>query len=303
LCINEARFGLLTDYFGGRQDLQKRTVRVLHNLSFVEDPTRVFRAVRFEQRLGFLIAPHTESLIRSAVRMNLLEKVGGQRLFNELVLILKEREPAGAIARMATLGLLPSIHPNLKLVPETARVIQGAGQVLTWFHLLYLKDRCEQWQVYLLALCHGLRHEEFEELCHRLSIPGRMTGRVFGQRRHALGMLDALQRRIRRGSGIRNSEIYGWFHGLSLEMLLYIAAAAQEEVKRYVSLYLTHLRQIKCRLDGETLKAMGLQPGPDFSRIMLRLLTARLDGIISSDDEERALASELITSKSQTTVL
>jgi tRNA nucleotidyltransferase (CCA-adding enzyme) len=130
-----------------------------------------------------------------------------------------------------------------------------------------------------------------------------MTGRVFGQRRHALGMLDALQRRIRRGSGIRNSEIYGWFHGLSLEMLLYIAAAAQEEVKRYVSLYLTQLRQIKCRLDGETLKAMGLQPGPDFSRIMLRLLTARLDGIISSDDEERALASELITSKSQTTVL
>jgi tRNA nucleotidyltransferase (CCA-adding enzyme) len=303
LCINEARFGLLTDYFGGRQDLQKRTVRVLHNLSFVEDPTRVFRAVRFEQRLGFPIAAHTESLIRSAVRMNLLDKVGGQRLFNELMLILKEKEPAGAIGRMAALGLLPFIHPNLKLTPETSRVIQGTGQVLTWFHLLYLDDPCQQWQVYLLSLCHGLRNEEFEELSRRLMIPGRITGRVFGRRRHALGMLDALQHRIRRGSVVRNSEIYGWFHGLPLELLLYIAAAAQEVVRRYISLYLTRLRRTRCGLDGEALKAMGLLPGPDFSRIRDQLLDARLDGIVSSDQEERALAVELISSKNRTTVL
>jgi tRNA nucleotidyltransferase (CCA-adding enzyme) len=302
LCINGDRFGLLTDYFGGRQDIQKRTVRVLHNLSFVEDPTRVFRAIRFEQRLGFPIASHTESLIRSAVRMNLLEKVGGQRLFNELVLILEEREPAAAIGRMAALGLLPSIHPALRYSPDTVRVVEGAARVLTWFHLLYLEDRCQQWQVYLLALCHGLRNEEFEELAGRLMIPGRMTGRVFGQRRHALGMLDALQRRIRRGPEIRNSEIYEWFKGLPLEMLLYIAAAAQEEVKRYVSLYLTRLRQVQCSLGGDTLKGMGLAPGPDYRTIMDRLLAARLDGTVSSDDEERALLSELIASKNRTTV-
>jgi tRNA nucleotidyltransferase (CCA-adding enzyme) len=302
LCLNGDRFGLLTDYFGGRQDIQKRTVRVLHNLSFVEDPTRVFRAIRFEQRLGFPIASHTESLIRSAVRMKLLEKVGGQRLFNELVLILEEREPAAAIGRMAALGLLPSIHPSLRYAPDTVRVVEGAARVLTWFHLLYLEDRCRQWQVYLLALCHGLRNEEFEERARRLMIPGRMTGKVFGQRRHALGMLDALQRRIRRGPEIRNSEIYEWFRGLPLEMLLYVAAAAQEEVKRYVSLYLTRLRQVQCGLDGETLKGLGLAPGPDFRSIMDRLLAARLDGEVLTDEEERGLLSELIASKNRVTV-
>jgi tRNA nucleotidyltransferase (CCA-adding enzyme) len=304
LCINEDRFGLLTDYFGGRQDIQKRTVRVLHNLSFVEDPTRVFRAIRFEQRLGFSIAPHTENLIRSAVRMNILEKVGGRRLFNELVLILKEKEPAGAIGRMATLGLLPSIHPNLKLVPETARVIHEAAEVLTWHRLLYLDEACLPWQVFLLALCNGLRHEEFEEACRRMEIPGRMTERVFSQRRHALGMLDALQRRIRRGPEIRNSEIYGWFHGLPLEILLYLAAASsQEAVKRYVSLYLTRLRLVRSGLDGTALKALGLMPGPDFGCILDRLLAARLDGEVSSDDEERALVSKLITPKNHAPVL
>ena len=298
LCINEGRFGLLTDYFGGHQDLQKRTVRVLHNLSFVEDPTRVFRAIRFEQRLGFPIAPHTENLIRSAVRMNILEKVGGRRLFNELVLILKEKEPAGAIARMAALGLLPFIHPNLRLVAETVRVVHEAAGVLTWYRLLYLDDPCLPWQVYLLALCHGLRQEEFEETGHRLEIPGRMITRVFGHRRQALGMLDALQRRIRRGPEIRNSEIYGWFHGLPLEILLYLAAAAsQEAVRRHVSLYLTRLRLVRRGLDGQALMALGVRPGPDFGRIVARLLAARLDGEVTSDEEERALVALLLRQK------
>jgi tRNA nucleotidyltransferase (CCA-adding enzyme) len=295
LCINESRFGLLTDYFGGRQDIQKRTVRVLHNLSFVEDPTRVFRAIRFEQRLGFPIAPHTENLIRSAVRMNILEKVGGRRLFNELVLILKEKEPAGAIERMASLGLLPSIHPSLRFGAETARVVHEAVGVLAWYRLLYLDEACLMWQVYLLALCHGLRQEEFEEAGRRMEIPGRMTAGVFSYRRQALGMLDALQRRIRRGPEVRNSEIYGWFHGLPLEILLYLAAAAsQDAVKRYVSLYLTRLRLVRCGLDGAALKLLGVMPGPEFGRIMERLLSARLDGEVNSDDEERALVTGMI---------
>ena len=198
--LNANRFGRLTDYFGGQQDLQERVVRVLHNLSFVEDPTRVFRAIRFEQRLGFHLAPHTENLIRSAVRMNVLDRVGGTRLLNELILIMEEREPAGAMGRIAHLGLLPFIHPSLKVAPETERVINETARVLAWFRLLYLDDPCQQWQVYYLALCDGLRHEEFLDGCRRLAVPGRVMTRVFGGRRHALSMLDAIQRRLKRGA-------------------------------------------------------------------------------------------------------
>ncbi|MBT1072067.1 CBS domain-containing protein [Pelotalea chapellei] len=294
-CINKDRFGLLTDYFGGQQDIQERIVRVLHNLSFVEDPTRVFRAVRFEQRLGFHIAPHTENLIRNAVRMNVLDKVGGTRLLNELILILREREPVRAVFRMAELGLLPSIHPALKQVGEAERVIHETTQVLAWFRLLYLKDHCEQWQVYFLALCDRLKQEEFVGICKRLSVPGRVVSRVFGLRNRALGVLEAMQRRLKHGPPIRNSEVYYCFQGLPLELLLYLAARTRhEEIRRFVSLYITHLRQVRCTLDGIALQQMGIKPGPELGYVMKHLLTARLDGTITTTEEERSMAMSLI---------
>jgi len=297
-CLNSDRFGILTDYFGGLQDLQQRLVRVLHNLSFVEDPTRVFRAIRFEQRLGFHIAPHTENLIRSAVRMNVVEKVGGPRLLNELIQILSEAEPAGAVTRMAALGLLPSVHPALRLSPETEQVVRESSQLLTWFRLLFLDDPCEQWQVYFLALTDRLKAEEFQETCRRLDIPGRIVTHIFARRGQALTVLDTLQHRLKHGYKIRNSEIHSWFHGLPLEILLYLAARARhEQVRRFTSLYITRLRHVRPELNGNDLLELGLTPGPQFSKIMQSLLAARLDGEISTREEEQTLALAKISAK------
>ncbi len=297
LCINSDRFGSLTDHFGGQQDIQERVVRVLHNLSFVEDPTRVFRAIRFEQRLGFHIAPHTENLMRSAVRMHLLDKLGGERLLSELVQIMREKEPSGAIVRMSSLGLLPFIHPALKLVPATERVLKETGQVMAWFRLLYLEDRCEPWQVYFMAVCDGLTYEEFCDACARLAIPGRLASRLCSQRHLVLTTLKAIKRRLKQGAGVRNSQLYIWFSGLNLEMLLYMAArASSEQVRRFVSLYLTRLRAVVPFLDGDDLRGLGLEPGPLFRRLKERLLHARLDGEVNSRDEEVALALSLIQS-------
>ncbi len=298
LCINSNRFAVVTDYFGGQQDLQQRTVRVLHNLSFVEDPTRVFRAIRFEQRLAFRIAPHTENLIRSAVRMRLVEKVGGTRLLNELIQILNEREPIGAVQRMSSLGLLPFIHPGLKLSPETERVINEASRLLTWFRLLYLSDRCEQWQVYFLALCERLKSEEFEETCRRLTIPGKTVAHVFSLRRRALMLLETMQRRLKRSPEVRNSEVFNAFHELPLEVLLYMGARTQsDQIRKLVSLYITRLRHVRPELDGNALREMGLTPGPSFSVIMKRLLDARLDGEVTSMEEERVLVTNMMQLK------
>ncbi len=297
-CINSNRFGLLTDFFGGQQDIQERTVRVLHNLSFVEDPTRVFRAIRFEQRLGFHVAPHTENLIRNAVRMNMLDKVGGKRLLNELILILQEREPLGTISRMAALGLLPAIHPGLKPASETERVMRETAQVLAWFRLLYLEESCEQWQVYFLALCDRLKQDEFTDICAHLNIPGRVVARVFAHRRQALGVLEGLQRRIRRGPELRNSEIQACLQGLPLEILLYMAARTRhEKIQRCISLYITTLRKVRCSLDGAALLALGLKPGPRMGEILRRLLAARLDGEVTSAEQEQSLATALINAK------
>jgi tRNA nucleotidyltransferase (CCA-adding enzyme) len=295
LCINNGRFGQMTDHFGGQQDVQEKVVRVLHNLSFVEDPTRVFRAIRFEQRLGFHIAPHTENLILSAVRMNLLDKLGGERLLSELVQIMCEKVPTAAIGRMSSLGLLPFIHPALKLVPPTERVLQETEQVMAWFRLLYLEDRCEPWQVYFLALCDGLKSNEFNDACGRLVIPGRLASRLCSQRRQAFTTLSTIKRRLKLAGEVRNSQLYDMFSGFTLEMLLYMAArASSEQVRRFVSLYLTKLRMVYPLLDGEYLLGLGLEPGPLFGHIKDRLLHARLDGDVSSREEEETLVKSLI---------
>ncbi|MEI6305996.1 MAG: polya polymerase, partial [Deltaproteobacteria bacterium] len=296
--LNSKGFGRLSDYFGGQQDIQDQFVRVLHNLSFVEDPTRVFRAIRFEQRLGFRLAPHTENLIRSAVRMNMPDLVGGKRLFNELVLIMKEKEPAGALDRMSAMGLLRFIHPGLKLLPETERIIHETTQVLAWFRLLYLDDQCEQWQVYFLSLCDTLKTDGFTGVCRRLEMPVRLAAKLAEGRRKVSSILESIHRKLKRGPEIRRSEIYQWLHGLPLEMLLYLAAkGVRDEVRRFVSLYLTRLRQVHCGLDGEALRSLGLCSGPQFRSVMDRLLVARLDGEVSSDVEEHALAVSMIKSK------
>lgn len=295
LCLNSDRFGNLTDHFGSQQDIQERVVRVLHNLSFVEDPTRVFRAIRFEHRLGFRIAPHTENLMRSAVRMHLLDKLGGERLLSELVQILSEKEPAAAIRRMDSLGLLPIIHPALKLVLATERVLQETGQVMAWFRLLYLEDRCEPWQVYLMAVCDGLKPDEFRDVCRRLAIPGRLAIQLCSQRHTVFTTLKVIKRRLKRSDEVCNSQIYAWFNDLVPEILLYLAArASSEQVRRFVSLYLTRLRVVTPLLDGNDLSGLGLEPGPLFGRIKERLLQARLDGDVESRDEEIALAKSLI---------
>ena len=304
VCLNSPEFGCLTDYFGGRQDLQERVVRVLHNLSFVEDPTRMFRAVRFEQRLAFRIAPHTESLIRSAVRMQILDKLGGTRLFNELVQIMLEKEPLAAIERISALGLLPFIHPALRLVPASVQVLQETRQVMAWFRLLFLPDACETWQVWFLALCDGLRQNEFRDACHRLAVPERMAARLFDQRHQALRTLAAIKLRVKHAPDVGNSEIYQWLNGLSLEVLLYLASRANsEQTRRFVSLYLTRLRDVVPLLRGNDLRALGLKPGPLFGRIRKRLLQARLDGEVVSRDDELALVTSLVTPNGQSRVV
>ncbi|MDD2367280.1 MAG: DHHA1 domain-containing protein [Desulfuromonadaceae bacterium] len=288
LCINSDRFGQLTDHFGGQQDIHERVVRVLHNLSFVEDPTRVFRAIRFEQRLGFRIAAHTENLIRSAVRMDLPGKLGGERLQSELLQIMSEKEPLGAIKRMYSLSLLPFIHPSLKMVSSTERVLKETGDVMAWFRLLYLEDRCEPWQVYLLSLCDALKAEEFHAVCFRLALPGSIAVRLARQRHLVFKTLTAVRRQIKSHDNIPNSQIYMWFRNFDLEILLYLAArASNENVRRFVSLYLTKLRNVSTILGGDDLLALGFKPGPLFGRIKERLLYARLDGKVNTEDDEK----------------
>jgi tRNA nucleotidyltransferase (CCA-adding enzyme) len=145
-----------------------------------------------------------------------------------------------------------------------------------------------------MALSDGLKSEEFHDACSRLAIPGRLAGRLCNQRRLVITTLNTIKRRQKHPAEVCNSELYAWFNGLNLEMLLYLAArASSEQVRRFVSHYLTRLRTVSSLLDGDDLRRLGLEPGPLFRRIKERLLQARLDGEVNSRDEEEVLALAL----------
>lgn len=295
LCLNSNRFGRLLDFFGGQKDLQEKTVRVLHNLSFVEDPTRAFRAVRFEQRLSFQLDPHTEGLLRSAIRAGLMERVSGKRLQGELVHILNEQKPAPAVSRLAQLGLLPCIHPALHCGTDTEQLFDELERVLAWYQLLYLDHPLDPWHVWFLAVTDRLTSSQYLEACQRLTLPERLMQRIFGHRHRTLKRFHTLRQTLKRDSRIPNSRLYSWLHGIPLELLLYgLARSGQEELRRLLSLYLTRLAGMTSLVSGTELQALGVAPGPAIRALKERLLAARLDGQIASKDEELELARQLL---------
>jgi tRNA nucleotidyltransferase (CCA-adding enzyme) len=290
ISLNSRRFGELIDFYGGQRDLKDKTIRVLHSLSFVEDPTRVFRAIRFERRFGFHLGKETLALIKGAVKMDLFHRLSGARLLNELILLFSEAEPRHALARMAELDLLRFIHPDLKWSARLEGLLKAAEDAVQWHRLLYLDRKLDAWLVYVMALMEVLPPRAVGETVKRLGMPARDAERI----RAGHAAANAVLRRLARKPPPRPSETYHALNGLADETLLLLMAKAKPDaVKRQVSAYLTTYRRTRSLLTGADLKALGLKPGPQFTRILGRLLDARLDGEVKSEAEERELLRKL----------
>jgi len=287
--LNPDKFGILIDFFGGQKDLKDRAIRVLHNLSFVEDPTRIFRAIRFEQRFGFKIAKLTSGLIENAVRMGFLKQLSGRRLFSELRLILEEEKPVMALRRLDEFGLLEVIHPDLHFDQKIEALLLSAEKVLTWHKLLFLDDVCRRWMVYLLVLERPLGRNVAEGFCRRLELNERDQKILVHQKTKA----DKCLKWLGSKSELRNSTLYENLKAFDTECLLYMmASTSREATRRAISKYFTTLRPTTTILKGKDLQALGLKPGPIYRKILQNLLDARLDHRIKTREEELAYVRE-----------
>jgi tRNA nucleotidyltransferase (CCA-adding enzyme) len=171
--LNPENFGQLLDFFGGLRDLREKTIRILHNLSFVEDPTRAFRAIRFSERFGFKISKHTRNLIKTAEKINLFHKLSGSRLYDELNFLFLETEPIMAIKRLSEMELLKFIHPSLSYTVALEDVFHAIQEALSWFKLQFLEGEFNTSHLFLMALLEGLKPLEREKALQRLSVPQR----------------------------------------------------------------------------------------------------------------------------------
>jgi len=290
--LNPNSFGELIDFFGGVKDIKEKVIRVLHNLSFVEDPTRVFRAVRFEQRFGFQIAKHTQNLMRNAVKVGFLERLSGGRVLSEIILILQEEDPLPALRRMRDFNLLHFLHPSLKFAEQGQALFEQIHHVISWFDLLFLEQRYERWLVYFYGFIDFLKEGEIEELCGRLSMNEKLRKRVKGGKLQADQALLQMFSWINTDRQPKRSEIYSVLDPLSIESKLFMMAkTTQVMTRRYISLYFTQLKDTKPLLRGTDLIQMGMKSGPSIRKVLTDLLKARLDEqVVTRQDEMEYLS-------------
>jgi len=280
--LNPKDFGLLIDFFGGQRDLREKTIRLLHNLSFIEDPTRAFRAIRFSERFGFKISKHTDNLIKLAIKMNLFDRLSGTRLYEELRLSFNETEPLRTLKRLSDFGLLKVIHPNIILNDELEATFKSMQETISWFNLLFLEERTDKGILYLMALLSGLTDEDIKAVIERLSPPPRVRDIIMNSMSQAKEILKKLPHDDTVG-------IYNLLNKIKLETILFAMAISKDRQKqKAMSRYLTDLRNVKTILKGNDLKNMGIHPGPVYSRMLKELLEEKLRGHLKArEDEER----------------
>jgi tRNA nucleotidyltransferase (CCA-adding enzyme) len=287
--LNKRDYGMLVDHFGGQKDIKEKVIRVLHNLSFVEDPTRVLRAIRFEQRFGFKIGKLTLALIKNAVDINCFQELSGRRLFMELKLLLMEHEPIKAIERMNEFDLLQFISPKIKYTKALKNLLEEIKGIISWFNLLYLEEPYEEWKVYWHGLTSNLEAKDMDQLAERMQIVDLESRRMLSQK---LDINQALNRLNRFKEG-NNYAVYTLLSQYGTEILFYMMAKAnKEKIKRLISNYFTRLRGIKIGLTGRDLKELGFQPGLLYKEILDSLLEAKLNNQITSEEDEISFVRE-----------
>ena len=285
--LNPDRFGTLIDFFSARKDIKERIIRVLHNLSFVEDPTRVFRAIRFEQRFGFTMGKLTDGLIDNAVSMNFFRGLSGRRVLTELKQILEEDNPVPALIRLNDYDLLKFIHPSIQLDEQLISVLNSVRKALAWHDLLFLDESYMKWVVYFLVLIHTCDQQRSEEICSRFELAPRYK-KIFCSERFTA---EKCVLKMKRDLPVTNSTLYRELSGFRTELILYMMAISKQKmVKKAISLYFTRLRRVMVSLKGKDLQQMGVEPGPIYREILQAALDAKLNGKLKTRKDELEFA-------------
>lgn len=290
--LNEKRFGMLVDPFGAQRDMKEKTLNILHSLSFIEDPTRILRAVRFETRFQFRLGAQTERLIKNALQLKMLDKVSPSRLLNELHHVFSEKNVADCLQRMDQLDLMKTIHPLLKLSPDKTALLHEAESVLSWYNRLYIGKEPQRWLVFIYILTRGGKHPVVNEVLTRLGLIQRAKT-DFLRMREALRQAQMHLPRWKKDDASM-SGLYAILFRMPVEgVLLLMALYHDSDISKHLSHYLTRLHLEKPDITGEDLKVIGVPPGPLYTQILERVLAAKLDGVAVSREDQVAFAEKV----------
>lgn len=291
--LNSGSFGKFLDFFGGYGDLQAGLIRVLYNLSFVEDPTRILRAIRFACRYGFKLEEETRAFMESAIQDNMLTKTPAPRLGREIRIMFHESNVPALLTMAHDLGVMASILGSQDWPQVLDVQLLAAAQVVQWSKEQSLAEK-EVWLVYPFLLLNSLPQERRKAVAPLLGLtPGeeKTVDRIFE-------VNDKVGRQLQ--GDLSASDIYNLLHPLPVVILLALLAVNSGEatLRSRVMLYLEKLADVEISIGGHDLLSLGVEAGPQVGRILREVQRARLDGEVSTREQELALATSIMGEES-----
>lgn len=278
--LDGEHFGELFDPLYGRKDLEEKWIRVLHPRSFLDDPTRLFRALRYESRYGFRIAPDTLTLINDEARA-VLSRLSGERLRHEFDLIFEEANPSAILTRLGELDLLEPVHPALADADPRLPSLEDPDPEYGEFAIPDILSFPQSlgWTIWLMPI----PPDKIDALSERLAFPALLT--------KSARAASALNRDL---PLFKNRKPSQWTFRLDELPALAVYAVCLVKQEPALRDYLTKWQRVKPKITGEYLKARGLEPGPKYAEILRRLRAAWLDGEVRTEKEEAALLTVLL---------
>lgn len=293
--INTKNFGKLIDLFGGKFDIENKRIRILHKFSFIDDPIRILRAIRFEQRYNFKIEPLSFRYLKEALELKMLNLVQPQRVRDEIILTLKEENPLRQIGRIKKLAGFGFISPKLVVSKKTEALFDSVFHQIHWFKTSLISSRqLDTWLIYFMALLDPLAIRDVRLICRKFVFRKGEEKRIFTYMRWRFDILLKLKR-----NKIKPSDVFHLLNPLSYEVILLIKAGCRNKnVEKHIEDFFRIYQRTTISISGDDLRQMGFAPGPHYQKIFRRVLNAKLNGQLKTEGEELKLV-EKFTAKSQ----
>ncbi len=279
--LDGSQFGLLLDFFMGQKDIVDKKIRVLHSLSFIDDPSRAYRAIRFAVRFGFEIGSHTDRLIKHAESLNLFNRIIGQRRFLELKYILSENSFLLALQLMNKYNMLRFYSEKIKYDDDLINKFKRSENLLSWYKIQF-EENIEVWRVRFDILFFIEKSDSFYTLIDDFELTSAETTILKNDHKYMEYALSLFKRYKKH----KPSFIYDVCSNLSTESAIALAAIMGENKQDIIKDYLTEYKNIKINLSGKDLINLGIQKGPKIKKGLDMLLKAKLDGIVTTKDDE-----------------
>jgi len=281
----------LIDAYCGKDDLTAGKIRILHDLSFKDDPTRILRAIRFKQRYNFEIEPKTLSLLKEAVSAGLLSKVHPHRTRDELVLMFKEKDPSAQIKQLYALGGLSFISGKLNPGKHTYDLFKSINREIVWFMQNFpFHGKFEAWLVYFAALLKTLTLVQGKMIIRRLGLSKQEEIKILSCRKINHRLIARLENK-----NIKPAQIFNLLKPFSYEAIILLRSASRDRIfKKHIADFLKIYNCQRLCTSGDDLHRLGVTPGPLYHKILNKILAARLNGKVSSRQDELALINKII---------